>query len=145
VIALAAALVCGYIIGFRFYGGVAHTVGFCALVLLIGAVLSLLGDLIGVASENPEATMPLMLLPQMIFGQLSVGLQPAERFPKWIQPFVRDQPISQFVYALRPLAGDSTPAAGEVTWSVVGPALFWLVGLTLVMIPLHHLVASRRR
>jgi ABC-2 type transport system permease protein len=87
----------------------------------------------------------LMLVPQMILGLLSVGLQPVERFPAWIQPFVRNQPVSQFVYALRPLGGDSTPAAGEVTWSVVGPSLAWLAGLTLILIPLHALVASRRR
>ena len=30
-IALAVSLVCGHVIGFRFYGGVAHTLGFCAL------------------------------------------------------------------------------------------------------------------
>ena len=116
------ALVCGYAIGFRFYGGVAHTVGFCLLVLLIGAMVSLIGDLIGAASQNPEATVPLLLLPQLIFGLLSVGLQPAERFPAWIQPLVRDQRVSQSVYALRALAGDSTAAAGEPTWSVIGPA-----------------------
>ena len=128
-IALVVSLVCGHVIGFRFYGGVAHTVGFCLLVLLIGAALSLIGDLIGAANENPEATTPLMLPPQLIFGLVSVGLQPVERFPRWIQAFVRDQPISQFVYALRALAGDSTPAAGAVTWSVIGPALLWVMPL----------------
>jgi ABC-2 type transport system permease protein len=144
-IALAVSIVCGYVIGFRFYGGVVHTVGFCVLALLIGAMLSLLSDLIGVATENPAATLPLMLLPQLVFGQLSVGLQPAERFPDWIEPFVRNQPISQFVYALRALAGDKTPAAGDVSWSVVGPTLAWLAVLTLVLIPLHARVAARRR
>lgn len=143
-VALAVSLVCGHVIGFRFYGGVAHTVGFCLLVLLIGAVLSLLGDLIGAATANPEATVPLMLLPIIVFGQVSVGLQPVERFPEWIHAFVRNQPISQFIYALRALAGDSSTAAGEVTWSVIGPALAWLVGLTAVLISLHALVAARR-
>jgi ABC-2 type transport system permease protein len=104
-----------------------------------------MGDLIGAANQNPEATTPLMLPPQIILGQLSVGLQPVERFPRWIQPVVRDQPISQWVYALRVLAGDSTPAAGAVSWSVIGPALAWTVGLIVIMIPLHALVSSRRR
>ncbi|MGE5695639.1 MAG: ABC transporter permease [Candidatus Sericytochromatia bacterium] len=144
-IALALSLVCGYVIGFRFYGGIAHTAGFCLLVLLIGATLSLLGDLIGAAIENPAATAPLMMLPILIFGFLSVGVQPVERFPEWIQPFVRDQPISQFVYGIRALAGDSTPAAGEVTWSVIGPSLAWIAGLTVIAISLHVVVASRRR
>jgi len=143
--ALAVSLVCGHVIGFRFYGDVAHTVGFCLLVLLIGAAMAVIGDLIGTANENPEATMPLMLPQLLILGLLSVGLQPVERFPSWIHPFVRDQPVSQDVYALRALAGDSTPAAGEVTWSVVGPALAWVVGIIVILLPLHALVASRRR
>jgi ABC-2 type transport system permease protein len=144
-IALAVSLVCGHVIGFRFYGGLAHTVGFCLLVLLIGAAMALIGDLIGVSNANPEATMPLMMPPLLIFGLLSVGLQPVERFPSWIQPFVRDQPVSQYVYALRALAGDSTPAAGAVSWSVILPAVVWPVGGMVILFPLHILVASRRR
>jgi ABC-2 type transport system permease protein len=144
VIALVVSLVCGHVIGFRFYGGLAHTVGFCLLVLLIGATLALLGDLIGAANKNPEATLHLMMPPQLILGLLSVGLQPAERFPRWIQPFVRNQPASQEIYALRALAGDSMPAAGSVTWSVIGPTLIWLAGFVLVLLPLHVMVAWRR-
>jgi ABC-2 type transport system permease protein len=144
-IALTVSLVCGYVIGFRFYGGMAHTVGFCLLILAIGAAVSLIGDLIGAASDSPEATAPVILLPQLIFGQLSVGVQPVERFPKWIQAFVRDQPISQFVYALRALAGDSTPAAGAVTWSSIGPTLAWVVALITLVIPMHARVSSRRQ
>ena len=110
-----------------------------SLVLLIGAALSLLGDLIGAAIENPEATAPLMLLPQLILGFLSVGVQPVERFPSWIQPFVRNQPASQEVYALRALAGDSTPTAGSVSWPVIGPTLLWVAGVIVVLFPLHVL------
>jgi ABC-2 type transport system permease protein len=143
--ALAFALVCGYVIGFRFYGGVMHTLGFCLGVLLIGAVLSFLGDLIGSATENPEATTHMTMLPQLILGLMSVGVQPADRFPKWIQGFVRDQPTSQYVYALRALAGDSTPAAGAVTWPVIGPALAWIVFFSAVSIALYVWVSTRRR
>lgn len=144
-IALAVSLVCGHVIGFRFYGGAAQTMEFCMVVLLIGAAMGLIGDLIGTANENPEATMPLMMPPLLILGLLSVGLQPFERFPSWVQPFVRDQPVSQYVYALRAFAGDSTPAAGSVSWSVVMPAVAWPVGFIAIMAPLHLLVAARRR
>jgi ABC-2 type transport system permease protein len=145
VIALAISLICGHIIGFRFYGGLVHTMAFCLMVLLIGAALSFMGDFIGTASENPEATTHMMMLPQLIFGLLSVGVQPIERFPGWIQGFVRNQPISQFIYALRALAGDTTPGAGPVTWSVMLPAVIWVATLIVVLIPLHALVAKRRR
>jgi len=144
-IALVASLVCGHVIGFRFYGGVAHAVGFCLVVLAIGAALSLFGDLIGAVTQNPEATTPILLIPQLILGLLSVGVQPVERFPKWIQGFVRDQPTSQDVYALRALAGDSTPAAGAVSWSVIGPMLLWVLVFIAGSILLHALVSWRRR
>jgi ABC-2 type transport system permease protein len=145
VIALAVSLVCGYVIGFRFYGAVTRTIGFCLVLLLIGITLALLGDLIGAANQNPEATMPLLMPPQLILGLLSTGLQPVERFPSWIRGFVRDQPTSQYVYALRALAGDSTPAAGAVSWAVIQPALVWPVCVIAITLPLHALIALRRR
>ena len=144
-IALVVSLVCGHVIGFRFYGSLAHTVGFCLYVLLIGAAVAVIGDLVGAANENPEATMPLMLPPQLVLGLLSVGVQPVERFPSWIRGFVRDQPASQYIDLMRALAGDSTPGAGAVTWSVIGPAVAWPVGFIVILTPLHALVASRRR
>jgi ABC-2 type transport system permease protein len=39
-IALVVSLICGHVIGFRFYGGAAHTVDFLLLLLLIGAAMA---------------------------------------------------------------------------------------------------------
>jgi ABC-2 type transport system permease protein len=144
VIALVVSVACGHVIGFRFHGGVVKAVGFCLLVLLIGAALAFIGDLIGIAMQSPEATAPVMLVPQLTLGLASVGLQPVERFPEWIQPFVRDQPLSQFVYALQALAGDTTNAVPELTWSVIGPALAWVAGVLVIVISLHAWVSQRR-
>jgi ABC-2 type transport system permease protein len=144
VICLTGAIISGHVIGFRFYRSLEYTVGFCLLALAIGAALSFLFDVIGTRSRNPEATTQWLVLPQMILGLLSIGIQPAERFPHWIQPVVRNQPISQFVYALRALAGDSTPGAGSVTWSVMGPSLAWLLGLVIVTAPLSVILIVRR-
>ncbi|MDF0530498.1 ABC transporter permease [Tsukamurella sp. 8F] len=143
-IALAISLACGHVIGFRFYGGWLHTIAFCVVVLLVGASLTVFGDLVGTATQNPDATTHLMMLPQLVFGLLSVGVQPVARFPSWIQGFVRDQPISQFVFGLRALAGDSTPAAGQATWAVVGPSVYWAGGVAIVCIALHAAVSMRR-
>jgi ABC-2 type transport system permease protein len=144
VVGLVVALICGYVIGFRFHRGAVCTVGFCLLVLLVGVMLSLLGDLIGTGLKNPEATIPLLTGPQLILGLFSVGIQPADQFPEWIQPVVRDQPISQFVYALRALAGDTGEAAPAVSWPVLGPALAWVLGL-LVFLALVSVAVLRRR
>jgi ABC-2 type transport system permease protein len=143
-VALAIAVVCGYVIGFRFYGGAVQTGAFCVLVLLVGLSLSLVGDLIGVAAGNPEATPHLLLLPQLILGYLSVGIQPAEQFPGWIQPVVRNQPVSAFVEALRALAGNPGQDPDSVLGAIL-PALAYLVGISAAAAFLYSVVLSRRR
>ena len=143
-IALAVALACGYIIGFRFHRGPLYIAAFCLLVLLTGLALSFMGDVIGTNSRNPAATAQWLLLPQMIFGYLSVGIQPVQRFPEWIQPIVRNQPVSQLVYAMQALAGDSAPGTAPVTWSVVGPALAWVLGVIALTLPWAVVVYRRR-
>lgn len=141
---LAIALVCGYAIGFRFHRGPLYIAGFCLLVLLAGVALSSLFDWIGTKAQKPETTTPLLMVPQLIFGLVSVGIQPAEQFPGWIQPIVRNQPISQFIYALRALAGDTTTAAASPTWSVMAPSYLWIIGLFAVAVPMSAVAASRR-
>jgi ABC-2 type transport system permease protein len=143
--AMATAIVCGHVIGFRFYRGPAYIVAFCALVLLIGVTLSFVGDLVGRVSTNPEATTHILLLPELIWGILSVGIQPADQFPEWIQPVVRNQPHSQFVYSLRAFAGNSDDTAAIPSLSIVGPALAWLVGILVVTAWLYARVLRRRR
>ena len=122
-----------------------NALGFVGLVLLIGAALAIIGDLIGIATQNPEATAPMMLIPQLTLGLASVGLQPVERFPEWIQGFVRNQPLSQWVYGLQALAGDSTGAAPEATLSVLGPGILWAVGCIVIALALHIWVSGKRR
>ncbi|MEV0294629.1 ABC transporter permease [Nocardia sp. NPDC050710] len=143
-ISLTAALVCGHIIGFRFRLDAMHTVGFLLFSLLVGVALTLGADVIGTASKSPEATTQALVLPPLIFGMLSTGLAPASQFPDWIEPFVRNQPISQWVAALRALAGDTKGNAGEVTWSLMGPPLLWALGIFVVCLPLAIRLGSRR-
>lgn len=141
---LAVALACGYVIGFRFHRGSVYAAVFCLLALLTGLALALLGDTLGTQSRDPGATAQWLLLPQLIFGFLSVGIQPLHRFPDWIQPIVHCQPISRIVDALRALAGDSGDGVAPVSWSVIGPALAWVVGTMAVTLPWAFVVYRRR-
>jgi len=143
-VGLTVALICGHAIGFRFHHGAPYIAGFCALVLVIGALLSFGADLIGTATRNPDAMLPLLTLPVLVLGLLSVGLQPIKLFPHWIQPVVRNQPISQFVVALRALAGDTTKSATQVTWPVMVPTLAWLLAWLVLLVPASIFVLSRR-
>lgn len=144
VIGLGVALTCGYIIGFRFYRGPLNALMFCLLALLAGLALALLGDTVGTKSRDPAATAQWLLLPQLIFGFLSVGIQPLHRFPEWIRPVVENQPISRLIDAMRALAGDSQPDVAPVTWSVIWPALAWVIGIAVVTVPWAVTVYRRR-
>lgn len=143
-VSLVVALVCGHLIGFRFHRSAVYSLAFCVLVLVVGALLSFAADLVGTATRNPEAMTPLLILPPLIFGLLSAGVQPVDQFPPWIQPIVRDQPVSKIVDTLRALAGDTTPFGGTVTWSVLWPTLAWLCGLAAILAPASATVLSRR-
>ncbi|MFI6363746.1 ABC transporter permease [Nocardia sp. NPDC050630] len=131
-VALTAALVCGHVIGFRFYGSWWETIGFIGFALLIGLALCLGADLLGSLTKSPEATTQALILPQLILGMVSSGFSPVNQFPHWIQGFARNQPVSHFVYGLRALAGDPSGRAGAVGWSIFGPALAWTLGIAIV-------------
>ncbi|RVW06850.1 antibiotic transporter [Prescottella agglutinans] len=138
-ITLTAALVYGYVIGFRFSAGVAQAVLFCVLALAISLTLSLGADAIGTMAKSPEATAQALALPQLILGMLSSGFVPESGFPEWIRPFVRNQPISQFSYAMRDMA------EGGVTASSLFPAAAWCVGLMVIFAPLAWWASVRRK
>ncbi|MGW0636657.1 ABC transporter permease [Nocardia salmonicida] len=144
VIAVGAALVCGTVIGFRFYGSWWHTVGFLVFSLLIAIALCCGADLLGSMSASPEATTQILVLPQLIFGMVSTGFAPASQFPSWLQGFARNQPVSQFVDGLRALAGDSTGNAGAVDIATLGPGLAWAIGILVVCAGLAWRHAARR-
>lgn len=136
--ALTAALIFGHVIGFRFVAGFGQAVLFCVSALAIGTVLALGADALGSLTRNPESLSQALTLPTLIFGMLSCGFVPERSFPEWIRPFVRNQPISQFSFALRDMASDG------VTWQVLWVPLVWLSGLAVVFIPLAIWASVRR-
>ncbi len=121
-----------------------YAAAFCLLALLVGLALALIGDTLGTKSRDPAATAQWLLLPQLIFGFLSVGIQPLHRFPHWIQPIVDNQPISRFVYACRHWPVTPVNGVPPVTWSVIARALAWVVGIMAVTLPWAVVVYRRR-
>ncbi|MQY20477.1 ABC transporter permease [Nocardia macrotermitis] len=144
VIALAAALICGHIIGFRFYLGTTRTIEFLLFSILIGMALILAADVIGTVSRSPETTAQALVLPPLIFGMLSTGLAPASQFPSWVQPFVRNQPVSQWASALRALAGDRWPH-GDPNLSLMTPPLVWTIAILVVCLGFSIRLGKGRR
>jgi ABC-2 type transport system permease protein len=138
VTSLAAAVAFGYLIGFRFVAGLGQAVLFLVFSLLVGTVLAVGADALGSLTRSPESLSQALTLPTLIFGMLSCGFVPESGFPPWIRPFVRNQPISQFSFAMRDMA------AGGVSWQVLWVPLVWLGGLAVVFVPLAVWASVRR-
>lgn len=138
VVTLGAAIGYGYLIGFRLSGGLWQSVLFCAFALAVGTVLSLGADALGMLTKSPQSVSQALTLPTLIFGMLSCGFVPETGFPEWIRPFVRNQPVSQFSFALRDLTDDG------ITWSVIWPGIAWLAGLAAILVPLAVWASARR-
>jgi len=124
--ALAAAVGIGYAFGFRFTGGVAETVAFIGIALTLSLALSLGADAMGSVATNAEAAGQTLLIPQLLLVMLSTGIAPAQAFPGWLGPFVRNQPVSQIAETLRALADGGVQRANLLV------SLAWCVGLLVV-------------
>jgi ABC-2 type transport system permease protein len=139
VVALAATIGFGYLIGFRFLAGFWQAVLFCVFTLAVGTTLAIGADALGSLSKSSEALSQSLTLPVLIFGMLSVGLASDKQFPRPVRGFVRNQPISQFTYALR----DMTTNTG-VSWHVLWVPLVWLAGMAALLIPAAIWAGGRR-
>lgn len=120
--ALTAAILVGYAFGFRFSGWL-HTVAFVGIALVLSLALSLGADAMGSVAGSIEAAGQMLLVPQLLLVMLSTGIAPADAFPSWLGPFVRNQPVSQISAVLRNLA------AGQVAFETLTIALSWCGGL----------------
>ena len=124
--ALLGAVGIGYAFGFRFQGNVGHVVAFIAIALVLSLALSLGADAMGSAATSAEAAGQTLLIPQLLLVMLSTGIAPAEAFPGWLGPFVRNQPVSQIAETLRALG------VGEVERGNLLISLAWCAGLLVL-------------
>lgn len=138
VVSLAAAIGWGHLIGFRFVAGWQQAMWFVLFSLAVGTVLAIGADGLGSLTKSPESLSQALTLPTLIFGMMSCGFVPESGFPEWIRPFVRNQPISQFSFALRDMA------EGGVSWQVLWVPLVWLVGAAVIFTPLAVWASVRR-
>lgn len=125
-VAVTVILLCGFVAGFRFEGGAAGALGFVALAVLFGLVLTAGTSAVGLSSRDPEsvsATLNLVYLPLLM---LSTAFVPAEAFPDWLEPVIAASPVSVVIDALRALS------TGVDTARAVPPALVWTAALGAV-------------
>src|SRR3984885_5289453 len=123
-------IVVGYIIGFRFQGGVAQAIGCIALVSAFGLALSWIFAFVALTVRGAEAaqTAGFVVLFPLVFA--SSVFVPVSTLPHWLQVIAKVSPVTLTANAARSLAlVPGTPSS-------LGGAIAWIVGLLAVFIPL---------
>ena len=136
-IAASLTFVTGVIIGYRPDGGVLGVLGAIALAVFSGWALAWIFTWIGIIAKSARAVqgMSLMILFPLTF--LSNAFVPVSKLPGWLQAFVKVNPISILVSAMRDLANQGVVTA-EVGWTL-------LAGLALIAVFAPLSVRSYRR
>jgi ABC-2 type transport system permease protein len=126
VCATVASIVAAFAFGFRFTAGFGYAAAFIALALTLTLALSLGADATGTNAGRTEVASQLLMVPQMLLVLLSTGVAPLASFPKWVQPFVRYQPISQITETLRGFT------SGRLMSGNLLASLIWCAGLLVI-------------
>jgi oleandomycin transport system permease protein len=128
----------GYLLGFRI------TTSFWALLAGVGVTVAFalsfawVSVWIGMKMRTAGSVQGVMMLLVLPLSFASSTYVRASTMPGWLQAFVRVNPISQVVGAVRGLLTGG-PVAGSVGWTFV-----WIAGLLLVFFPLALRAYVRR-
>jgi len=119
----------GYLVGFRFHGGVAGAVACVAVVAAFGFALSWIFAFVALTVRGAEAaqTAGFVVIFPLVFA--SSVFVPVATLPGWLQAFATISPVTVVADAARSFALFGTPAS-------LGAAAAWTGGLLAVFIPL---------
>ena len=124
-IAIAAIIGTGFLLGFRPAGGFLDWLGVVGLVVLVAFAVGWLTVALGLAAKTVEsaglATVPLIMLPFF-----SSAIVPADKMGPGVRQFAEYQPFTPIIETLRGLLNGS-PSAGHAI-----AAIAWCVGIGLV-------------
>jgi ABC-2 type transport system permease protein/oleandomycin transport system permease protein len=128
----------GYLIGFRFEGGLPGAVLALSLVVGFGYAVSWISANIGLVTKSAQAAQGAIFIPIFPLTFASSAFVPVASMPSWLRPIAAANPVTVIVNATRGLVGGAPDTA-----TVVG-ALAWIVGLVLIFAPVA-LLSYRRR
>jgi oleandomycin transport system permease protein len=130
VIVTISTLAMGYILGFRIESGAVQAIAGCLLAVLFALCLSWLPVFISMKVRTPGAVQGLMFALIMPLSFASNVFVDAGTLPGWMQGFVKVNPITHLVGAMRGLF-NGTPVGNHVWWTLV-----WCAGFVIVFMPL---------
>jgi ABC-2 type transport system permease protein/oleandomycin transport system permease protein len=128
----------GYLVGFRFTGGVAGAFGMVVLAELLGVAVCCVSAYIGLAVKDEESVQAFGLIWVFPLTFVSSAFVPISTMPTWLQGFASHQPFTVVINALRILAlGRSVePDVGQSLESALWQSFAWIAATLIVFIPL---------
>jgi ABC-2 type transport system permease protein len=122
----------GLAIGFRPPGGVVGVVAGVALLVVFSFAFSWVWTMFGLFLRSEKSVMGVSMLVLFPLTFLSNVFVEPSTMPGWLQAFVKVNPISHLVAAVRSLTAGK-PDMGEIGWVLVASVVFTAVFGTLTM------------
>lgn len=121
-IATVLTLTMGYIMGYRPEGGLGSVVIAALLVIVCAWAISWIFAFFGVIARTASSVQGISMIILFPLTFLSNAFVPADTMPDWLQWFVKINPISHLVTAVRDLANAGT-IGWDLTASLIGAAV----------------------
>jgi oleandomycin transport system permease protein len=128
----------GYVLGFRAHTSVLDVAAACLLAIGFALCLCWASVFVGMIARTSGSVQGIMTLIVLPLSFCSNTFVPARTLPGWLQSFVKVNPLTHLVGAVRGLLLGG-PVASHILWS-----LLWMGILLVVFVPLA-LRAYRRR
>lgn len=111
----------GMVLGFRFQQGFFATVFWFFIPTIFGLAFAILVATLALYSAKTIVVEATALISGLLMF-FSTGFVPLSQYPEWLQPIVRNQPLSNTVEVMKGLSIGgpvASPMAGLLTWSLV--------------------------
>lgn len=121
-IAATITIVVGLVMGYRPGGGVAGVAAGWLLTIVAGWSLAWIFAWLGTVARSAQAVQGIGMMIMFPLTFLSNAYVPAATMPDWLQTFVKLNPVSHVVTAVRDVMNDGA-LTGEVAWALVACAI----------------------
>jgi len=128
----------GFLMGYRPGGGFAGVFGGWLMTVFAGWSLAWIFTWFGTVARSAQAVQGISMMIMFPLTFLSNAFVPADTLPSWLQTFVRINPVSHVVTAVRDLLNEGTVTA-QVGWALVG-----CLAVVVVFLPLSVRSYSRK-
>lgn len=127
-------VVVGYVVGFRFEGGIGMGLLMVVTAVAFGTSMCWIMANIGMRVRDAETAQTAGFVWLFPLTFVSSVFTPVATMPDWLQPIARNNPVTLVANLLRALSL-GTPSSGG--WSgMVIPVVAWIVGITAVAAPM---------